>query len=237
MMEFTCAVYESLLKILRCGNEPELAKSRLVAVCEVGPNGKPCGTVASKAAITPLHVASTTTRHPESPRNKVQQFAPVIASRVSGKVTLTQEAGGTVIEYDIVGLSRSQEHGFHINEFADFSNGCISAGPIYNPFGCDHGGLDDEVRKVGDLGNIIADDYGHAKGKLKSSLVKLTGPTSVIGRSIMVHADRDDLGKGDNSKAHLPGPPKNGYVSKITGNAGSRLACGEIKWVDDATPQ
>ena len=30
-------------------------------------------------------------------------------------------------------------------------------------------------------------------------LVKLKGPTSVIGRSFMVHADPDDLGRGDNS--------------------------------------
>jgi hypothetical protein len=61
------------------------------------------------------------------------------------------------------------------------------------------------------------------------SLVKLRGPYSVIGRSMMVHADPDDLGRGDNSKAHEPGPPKNGFVSKITGNAGARLVCGEIK--------
>ena len=45
----------------------------------------------------------------------------------------------------------------------------------------------------------------------------------------MVHADPDDLGKGDNSLAGQPGPPVNGKVSKITGNAGARIACGEIK--------
>ena len=44
----------------------------------------------------------------------------------------------------------------------------------------------------------------------------------------MVHADPDDLGKGDNSKAGEPGPPQNGCVSKVTGNAGARIACGEI---------
>ena len=44
----------------------------------------------------------------------------------------------------------------------------------------------------------------------------------------MVHADEDDLGKGDNSKAGEPGPPQNGCVSKVTGNAGARIACGKI---------
>ena len=36
----------------------------------------------------------------------------------------------------------------------------------------------------------------------------------------------DDLGKGDNSQ---PSPPVNGKASKVTGNAGARIACGEIK--------
>merc|ERR1712232_42204 len=44
---------------------------------------------------------------------------------------------------------------------------------------------------------------------------------------MMVHADPDDLGNGDNSE---PGPPPvNGKASKVTGNAGARIACGEIK--------
>eukprot|EP00971_Amphidinium_carterae_P175390 3476733-Amphidinium_carterae.1 len=46
----------------------------------------------------------------------------------------------------------------------------------------------------------------------------------------MVHADPDDLGKGDNSEPGGNGkPPVNGKASKVTGNAGARIACGEIK--------
>ena len=43
------------------------------------------------------------------------------------------------------------------------------------------------------------------------------GPYTVVGRSFMVHADPDDLGKGGVE------------LSKTTGNAGARIACGEIK--------
>lgn len=61
-------------------------------------------------------------------------------------------------------------------------------------------------------------------------LVQLHGDYTVVGRSVMVHADEDDLGTGDNSKGHVK-PPENGFVSKVTGNAGARIACGEIKLV------
>ena len=48
------------------------------------------------------------------------------------------------------------------------------------------------------------------------TLVKLQGEYSVIGRSMVVHAGEDDLGRGGNAE------------SKKTGNAGARLACGVI---------
>lgn len=43
------------------------------------------------------------------------------------------------------------------------------------------------------------------------------GEYSVVGRSIMVHADADDLGQGGHE------------LSCTTGNAGARVACGEIQ--------
>ena len=44
-----------------------------------------------------------------------------------------------------------------------------------------------------------------------------TGEYSVLGRSVMIHADKDDLGKGGHE------------LSSTTGNAGARVACGEIR--------
>jgi Cu-Zn family superoxide dismutase len=110
---------------------------------------------------------------------------------------------------------------------ADFSDGCKSAGGHYNPFGKKHGGPNDKERHVGDLGNVEADASGRAHGAIFDRLIELDGPYSVVGRSMMVHEDEDDLGCGDNSQ---PGPPPvNGKASLVTGNAGARLACGEIK--------
>eukprot|EP00413_Alexandrium_margalefii_P047212 CAMPEP_0204590456 /NCGR_PEP_ID=MMETSP0661-20131031/49787_1 /ASSEMBLY_ACC=CAM_ASM_000606 /TAXON_ID=109239 /ORGANISM="Alexandrium margalefi, Strain AMGDE01CS-322" /LENGTH=346 /DNA_ID=CAMNT_0051600483 /DNA_START=107 /DNA_END=1147 /DNA_ORIENTATION=+ len=148
---------------------------------------------------------------------------------VSGTITMTQtDAESITIEYEVAGLAPGL-HGFHIHEKADFSKGCASAGPHYNPFGKTHGGPDDEERHVGDLGNIEAGQDGVAKGVIKDDLIKLFGEYTVVGRSIMIHADPDDLGRGPlEGWPEVPPPPAPGQHTKTTGNAGARIACGVI---------
>jgi len=135
---------------------------------------------------------------------------------VIGEVIFIQEdANACIITYNITGLTEGK-HGFHIHELADFSQGCKSAKGHYNPFKRFHGGPKDEERHVGDLGNIAADKDGLAVGEMLDRLIKLYGPTSIIGRSVMVHAGEDDLGKG-------------GYPDSLTtGHAGGRVACGMV---------
>lgn len=107
-------------------------------------------------------------------------------------------------------------HGFHVHEFGDNTNGCISAGAHFNPLGKEHGSPSDANRHVGDLGNVEAGDNGIAKVNITDKLISLNGQHSIIGRTIVVHADPDDLGQGGHE------------LSKSTGNAGARLACGVI---------
>ncbi|TPX35442.1 hypothetical protein SmJEL517_g02189 [Synchytrium microbalum] len=138
-------------------------------------------------------------------------------SAVKGTVTLTQESenGPTTLEAHIEGLAPGK-HGFHVHEFGDNTNGCISAGGHFNPHGHTHGAPEDSTRHVGDLGNMVAGPDGVIKGSVSDSQVKLIGPLSVIGRTIVVHEGVDDLGKGGHE------------LSATTGNAGGRLACGVI---------
>jgi len=71
-------------------------------------------------------------------------------------------------------------------------------------------------RHAGDLGNIDA-AAGKATIDITDKQISLfPGKDCIIGRSVVVHADPDDLGKG-------------GFTdSKTTGHAGARLSCGVI---------
>ena len=64
--------------------------------------------------------------------------------------------------------------------------GCTSAGAHYNPFGKTHGAPEDEERHLGDLGNVVADASGKAAVEMTDPMMKLSGPHSVIGRTLVV---------------------------------------------------
>ncbi|PWA92588.1 Superoxide dismutase [Artemisia annua] len=137
-------------------------------------------------------------------------------SSVEGVVTLTQENDGpTTVNVKITGLTPGP-HGFHLHEFGDTTNGCISTGPHFNPNGLTHGAPEDEIRHAGDLGNIIANADGVAEATIVDNQIPLTGPNAVVGRAFVVHELADDLGKGGHE------------LSLSTGNAGGRLACGVV---------
>ncbi|CAM8964178.1 unnamed protein product [Rhodiola kirilowii] len=137
-------------------------------------------------------------------------------SAVEGVVILTQEdEGPTTVNVRITGLTPGP-HGFHLHEFGDTTNGCISTGPHFNPKGLTHGAPEDEIRHAGDLGNIVANADGVAEATIVDSQIPLTGPNAVVGRAFVVHELEDDLGKGGHE------------LSLSTGNAGGRLACGVI---------
>jgi len=136
---------------------------------------------------------------------------------VNGTIYFEQEGEGPVtVSGEVQGLTDG-DHGFHVHQFGDNTNGCTSAGPHFNPHGALHGAPEDGKgnRHAGDLGNIQAEG-GTSKVNIVDSLITLTGEESIIGRTVVVHADVDDLGQGGHE------------LSKTTGNAGARSACGVI---------
>jgi len=147
---------------------------------------------------------------------------------VKGTVHFRDTADGVVIMYDIDGLADG-EHGFHIHEYGDLTDGCDSACAHFNPFNKNHGGLDSAERHEGDLGNITSKN-GKAKGEMLAKTLSLNPMkiTCILGRMIIVHEDRDDLGLGGLNKEGKIVDESVHKESLKTGNAGKRLGCGVI---------
>ncbi|KAL3618707.1 hypothetical protein CASFOL_037383 [Castilleja foliolosa] len=176
--------------------------------------------IALKANVRPFLSLSAATAAPKpltvSAATKKAVSVLKGTSSVEGVVTLTQENDGpTTVSVRITGLTPGK-HGFHLHEYGDTTNGCISTGPHFNPNGLTHGAPEDEVRHAGDLGNIVANAEGVAEATIVDTNIPLSGPNSVVGRAFVVHELEDDLGKGGHE------------LSLSTGNAGGRLACGVV---------
>ncbi|OWM73743.1 hypothetical protein CDL15_Pgr026847 [Punica granatum] len=117
-------------------------------------------------------------------------------SSVQGTITLTQKDNGpTTVNVRVTGLAPGP-HGFHLHEYGDTTNGCISTGAHFNPNNMKHGAPEDRVRHAGDLGNIVANADGVAEATIVDNQIPLSGPNAVIGRALVVHELEDDLGKG-----------------------------------------
>lgn len=147
-------------------------------------------------------------------------FYPEGSSGVSGSITMsqTQEDGPTDIEGTVKGLTPGQRHGISICTYGDVRDSSSSCGPIFNPFGKTHGAPSDDpnLKMEGDLGNLTADAAGVVTIKMEDSKIKIFGPHSVIGRSVVICAGTDDECRGGQEN------------SITTGNSGPRIAFGVV---------
>jgi superoxide dismutase, Cu-Zn family len=128
---------------------------------------------------------------------------------VEGEVVFFPKKNGVTIKATFTKLPKGK-HGFHIHKAGDLrGEGCKGACEHYDVGNHCHGGVLSKEHHTGDLGNIEM-KYGTCK---KTYTIKNTSVKELWGRSLIVHADEDDLGKG------------NFPDSKITGHSGARMAC------------
>jgi len=137
---------------------------------------------------------------------------------IKGTVEFEEKGTKVVIKGNLKSTKyKNSSHGFHIHEAGDLSDKCMGACAHFNPYNKKHGGPTSKERHVGDLGNIRFDARGVAKFRMEDSLVKLRGTkANVIGRSVVIHEDPDDLGMGNHND------------SLTTGHAGKRITCAVI---------
>lgn len=107
------------------------------------------------------------------------------------------------------------EHGFHVHESGDMSQGCESMGPHYNPTNSNHGSRQSHIRHTGDFGNIYSDMNGSVSDAFSIEL----NLRDILNRGLVIHENRDDYGLGHTKD------------SLTTGNSGKRIACGVIEQI------
>ena len=143
----------------------------------------------------------------------VAHLKPAANSKVTGTVQFIPTDKGVRVVAHVVNLTPG-DHGFHVHEKGDLSApDFTSAGPHFNPTGDPHAGPHDERRHMGDLGNLEANSDGVAKLDYVDHHLKLEGEHSIMGRSVIVHAGKDDL------------------KSQPSGDSGARVAGGKIEAV------
>ena len=152
------------------------------------------------------------------PPNNIKEAVAVIDTKyknhkLTGIVIFKQKANYEVsIHIEISGLNKNAKHGFHIHETGDLREGCKSCCAHYNPTNTIHGGISGEGH-AGDLGNIKTDGDGNCNMSIKANRFNIQ---DILGRSIIIHEDEDDLGRGEFED------------SKTTGHSGARIACSII---------
>jgi Cu-Zn family superoxide dismutase len=158
-----------------------------------------------------LALGACATLSPPGPK-AAAKLDPRSGSAASGTVTFDQRGGRTIVTAEVRGLRPNAEHGFHVHERGDCSApDAMSAGGHFNPRTAPHGNHAAGPHHAGDMPNLKADAGGVARIVWEDEeLTVADGPTSVVGRSVVVHRDPDD------------------FKSQPAGNSGPRIACGVI---------
>lgn len=146
------------------------------------------------------------------------EILPTEGQTTGGLIKLTSTGDEVTVQGTVTGLEPGA-HGFHIHEKGDCSApDASSAGGHFEPADDPHGAPQDppEEHHLGDFGNITAGENGEAEVNLTDPEVRMSGPDSVIGKAIVVHAGQDDL------------------ESQPSGDSGARIGCGVIRALEVA---
>lgn len=138
---------------------------------------------------------------------------PAKGSYAAGYVLFIQNGNNVLIKGSLSGMTPGK-HGIHIHQNGDCSgraDNFESAGGHFNPKDDHHGTL--QKGHMGDLGNIVVNEKGRARFAIQTSKFTLEPDrfNSIVGRSILIHADADDL------------------KTDPAGKSGKRILCGVIE--------
>ncbi len=141
------------------------------------------------------------------------ELRPTKGNAASGTATFTQVGTKVRVHALVSGLTPGMEHGFHVHEVGDCGSGDgMGTKGHFNPYGKPHAHFSTPERHAGDLPALKADAGGRAEITVELDVLTVAaGPSSVVGRGLIVHAQPDD------------------YRTQPTGNAGARVACAVVR--------
>lgn len=172
----------------------------------VGPSKPHRGPVRNpKTAVAVLHPS------PEYPHLK-------------GIVRFMEEGNRIWVVARVSGIEKPGLYGFHLHEVGACDPGAPgrrfeSAGGHFNPTGAPHACINSPQHHAGDLGNLsIAGDHTGLVEEA-TEMLALSGPHSVVGRAVVLHAGQDDC------------------ATQPAGNSGPRIACGVVEMAPQVAPK
>lgn len=190
---------------------PMLCLAAVVAFTACGRNEEAVPEAGESTAMTTAAEEPTAMAGPAT-ATATLQGAP--GDGISGTVTFHATDDGVHLVAEVQGVDGAGKHGFHVHENGQCDHEgeahFTSAGGHFNPTGAEHACPPTEPRHAGDLGNIEVGANGSARMEMSTNLLSLSGPNSVVGKAIILHANEDDC------------------KTQPTGNAGDRLACGVV---------
>ncbi len=148
-------------------------------------------------------------------RRRPDAWANILGSddypEIAGSVRFYETEEGTLVIAEVLGLPTTEDEcsfpifAFHIHE----GNSCGGAGEVnfpnagqhYNPTGCPH------PYHAGDLPPL----FGAGGIAYSAFLTNRFTPSEIVGKTVIIHSSIDD------------------FSTQPAGNAGEKIACGEIK--------
>ena len=134
------------------------------------------------------------------------------SSTAQGTVHFQELGDGAVeVEIDLTGVPPGV-HGFHVHEFGSCADSGTAAGGHFNPMNMPHASPEAVSHHAGDFGNVTAAANGEVHTRFTTRSITVSESLrSVVGKAVILHAQRDDL------------------TSQPTGDAGGRIACGVVE--------